>query len=198
MIKDEANNGINKENINRFLDAVKAPCNECDYHKSGESKDCALCRKCEKRIAYNDFIDERMNNNHPSFSCELLTISTDRFKIKGKGKAVQISVKEISLPDNHLNAVVAIVNWDLIKSEYIKSVVPKKMTIEVFVKKFNISHKTLYLRRKKGNWPEIKPPKCKNKKCIRPAEIKGKCKKCYQRVYMRKQTTLKKRKGEKY
>lgn len=187
MIKDEANNGINKENINRFLDAVKAPCNECDYHKTGESKDCTLCRKCEKRIAYNDFIDERMDNVHPSFNGEWLILSTDKV-------TVQKPVKEVPLD---IIVVIPVIDWDLIKSEYIKLVVPKKMTIEVFVKKFNVSHKTLYLRRKKGNWPEIKPPKCKNKKCIRPAEIKGECKKCYQRQWMRnKNIRLKNKKIE--
>jgi len=86
------------------------------------------------------------------------------------------------------------VDWDDVKREYIKKVVPKKMTLRVLAKIFSIS--TEHLRRKRiaENWPERKNLICDEEKCSNVSCIKEKCKKCYQRNYMRKRAAILKKK----
>jgi len=147
-------------------EAIKSPCNECDWHLAGESKICKKCEKCEKRIAYNNFIDELYGK---------IETEPDEPPLEVVPKAKE--QEEASTSSR--------IDWEAVKAEYVKSVVEKKKTIAGLAQQFGMHIKTLYRYRGEHNWPKIKVFECKTKKCINPAEIKDRCKKCYQRIWMR-------------
>lgn len=152
-------------------EAVKSPCNECDWHLAGESKMCKKCEKCKKRIAYNGFIDDGLPDNIEDVEFEIPLSATPQAE-----------------EPTHSSRI----DWKVVETEYIKLVVVRRKMMAELAQQFNMHIKTLYRYRSEHNWPKIKVFECEIKKCHNPAEIKGKCKKCYQRIWMRE----KKAKGD--
>ena len=175
------------------LDVVRSPCEECDHHKQGLSKDCKKCRTCKERIAYNDYVDGVMDATQASMfeQGKWLIISTARYKKKEKkrgGASVAIPEKreiEMPLPKVFRLGRPISIDWEDVKREYIKKVVPKKITMSDLAKIFGISAKHLRWRRKFEGWPDKKSPVCSEKGCDNIAWCKGKCRRCYQRNYMK-------------
>lgn len=147
-------------------EAVKSPCNECDWHLAGNSKICKKCAKCKKRIAYDDFIGDSLPNNIEDVEFEMPLPAVPKAEEQTEPASFGI-------------------DWSAVKAEYIKSVIVRKKTMAELAQQFGMHIKTLYRNRSKRKWPKIKVFECETKKCHNPAEIKDKCKKCYQRIWMR-------------
>jgi len=143
-------------------EAVKSPCSECDWHLEGNSKNCEKCEGCERRIAYYNFIDDGTSGGIMEVEFE-----------------IPLSIKKQE-PVSFYG-----IDWAAIEAEYIESVVERKKSVAWLAQYFDISVKTLYEHRSKHGWPKIKVLKCKTNGCNNPAEVKGDCKKCYQRAWMR-------------
>jgi len=154
-------------NNNLLSEAIKSPCNECHWHLAGNSKMCERCAECQKRIDYDNFISDSL----PSYAMDI--------ELGRPITATQLAERRREpVPFSGID-------WGAVEAEYIKSVVEKKKTMAELAQQFGMHIKTLYRYRDKDNWPKIKIFECNEKKCRNPAEIKGKCKKCYQRIWMR-------------
>lgn len=167
----------------------RSPCNECDYHKSGETKNCPKCMKCERRIAYNNFIDQTMGKTNFDFDDEPV-LPNNKYKPK--------SVSHVKIEPIIYDCKKACpkIKWNLVKKEYLKTVVHKKKTLVALAKQFRTTSESIHRHRVNENWPEIEPLICDEEGCDRPAEIKDKCKGHYQRKWMRDKAKLKNSKKE--
>lgn len=168
------------------LNAVRSPCEECDHHKQGFTKHCEKCRTCKARIAYNNYIDGIMDATQPSMfeQGKPLIISTAKYKEK-EPEPEKESEKKSATKIFRLGRPISI-DWEDVKREYIKKVVPKKITISDLAKIFGISAKHLRWKKRAEGWPDKKSPVCNEKDCDIVSWCKGKCKRHYQRIYMRK------------
>jgi len=185
------------------LNAVRSPCEECDHHKAGLSKDCDLCLKCKKRTDYSNFVDDIMSGAQSSMfeQAAPLIIDADKYK---KKPIIEKPVIEKRLPKKkQTKKYIPIVHylggpikfdWEDIRREYDKKITTGKMTLIAFAKIFGISIAHLRRKRTIEKWPKKIKTKCNGKRCSNMATIKGKCKRCYQRVYMRRQTALRNKK----
>ena len=169
------------------LNAVRSPCEECDHHKQGFTKHCEKCRICEARIAYNDYIDGVMDATQASMfeQGKWLIISTAKYKQKSEPEK-EPEKKKVTAPKVFRLGRPIKIDWEDVKREYIKKVVPKKIMMSDLAKIFGINAKHLRWRRKFEGWPDKKAPICNEKDCDTISWCKGKCRRCYQRVYMRK------------
>lgn len=128
------------------LNAVRSPCNECDHHKSELSKCCEKCENCKKRIAYNDFVDGIMDGAGFEHGQHLI-ISKDRYKKKD----VKLNTKSLPEKPSRFLGRPDKIDWDDLKREYIKKVVPKQMKLKELAKIFGITVRHLRRKRKAEN-----------------------------------------------
>ena len=168
------------------LNAVRSPCEECDHHKQGLTKRCNKCRTCKNRIAYNDYVDSIMDGTQASMfeQSRPLIISTAKYKEKTPEPKKEPEREKPTPKASRLGRPISI-DWEDVKREYIKKVVPKKMTMAGLAKIFDINAKNLQRKRKSEGWPDKKATECNTEGCKAISWCKGKCKKCYQRKYMR-------------
>ena len=171
------------------LNAVRSPCETCDHHKQGFTKACHKCRICKPRIAYNDYVDGIMDATQFSMfeAAKPLIISTAKYKEKEKPPEPEKEPeKKKSASKVFRLGRPAKIDWEDVKREYIKKVVPKKITMSDLAKIFGINAKHLRQKSKLEGWPDKKAPVCDEKNCDTISWCKGKCKRHYQRAYMRK------------
>lgn len=172
------------------LNAVRSPCEECDHHKQGFTKHCDKCRTCKARVAYNDYVDGIMNATQLSMfeQSKPLIISIAKYKEKTSESEKELKEKPASKAFR-LGAPIRI-DWEDVKREYIKKVVPKKIMMSDLAKIFGISAKHLRRKRKLEGWPDKKAPACSEEGCDTISWCKGKCRRCYQRIYMRQRSKI--------
>lgn len=131
------------------LNAVRSPCEECDHHKQGFTKACDKCRTCKARIAYNDYVDSIMDGTQASMfeQGRPLILSTAKYKEKTpepkKEPAREKSTSKVSRMGRPIS-----IDWEDVKREYIKKVVPKKITMAGLAKIFGINAKHLRWKKK--------------------------------------------------
>lgn len=173
------------------LNAVRSPCEECDHHKQGLTKYCEKCRICKPRIAYNDYIDGVMDATQLSMfeQSKPLIISTAKYKEKEPEIKKEAEKKKSASKVFRLGRPTKI-DWEDVKREYIKKVVPKKITMSDLAKIFGINAKHLRQKRKSEGWPDKESPVCDEKDCDTISWCKGKCRRCYQRNYMQQRLKI--------
>lgn len=177
------------------LNAVRSPCEECDHHRQGFTKHCDKCQTCKERIAYNDYVDGVMNATQFSMfeQSKPLIISTDKYKEKKQPESEKEPEKKRSASKIFRLGRPTKIDWEDVKREYIKKVVPKKITMSDLAKIFGINAKHLRRKSKLEGWPDKESPICNEEGCNAISWCKGKCRRCYQRCYMRERSKIAKK-----
>jgi len=195
-------NMSNQKNKSNWLYAVKSPCLECDWHLAGESKHRTKCKECSKRIEYNDYIDSIMGSTtQPTtdlFEKDWLIIPTNKYRQSGGVDSVDNTEISFEGINNNGDAdckttPTGTIDWAAVKKKYVELVVPKKMGIGELAKHFGINIESIRRQRYKDDWPKILEiiTFCN---CGEIAVAKGKCKRCYQRDYMREHKRVRRKK----